>query len=638
MSLTEFNKTYKPFLYPWAVEMAVEHEKIHWIEDEVDLSEDMNQWKGNKLLPHEINHITQTLRLFTQTDVAVGNNYYSFYLPKFKNNEIRNMLGSFAAREGLHQRAYALLNDTLGLPDSDYLVFLEYAEMRDKIEFMQNIDNNTISGLALAVARSVFNEGVSLFASFVMLLNYQRYGKMKGMCTIVEWSIRDECNDKDTDVLTVDGFKNITEISTNDLVAQYSADGTIQFVNPSRVVKTLTNEQYIFTGTHFNHNVTPQHRMIYRYQRTVDKKIKERYAKDFKASGASEFILHGKKTDGIKKQLTNYERLLIAINADGHVRKRADGTPIINDKNEWYCVFSLKRQRKIDRLEFLLKETGHEIIKHIDSNGYHNFTLHIQCEADPKTFDWVKLDEITDNYGQEFICELMHWDGNVPQGGNLDRIIYVTKLESNKEKVQAISALSGYRCHVGASKKKGYDDCYRLSLIPAVNTRTTGVKIEKKEVVNEEMYCLTVPSGMFVMRRNDKVCITGNSMHVDGMTKLFREYCNEHPLIINDSFKKSVYQMARDIVMLEDKFIDLAYEMGDIEGLVPSEVKQYIRYITDKRLTQLGLKENFEISENPLPWVDWIVNGLDHSNFFEKRVSEYSAGGMSGEWGWEAHQ
>jgi len=128
--------------------------------------------------------------------------------------------------------------------------------------------------------------------------------------------------------------------------------------------------------------------------------------------------------------------------------------------------------------------------------------------------------------------------------------------------------------------------------------------------------------------------IRDEGVHVEGMTKLFREYCNEHPTIVNDSFKKAIYNMARDMVMLEDKFIDLAYEMGDIEGLVPSEVKQYIRYITDKRLTQLGLKENFEISENPLPWVDWIVNGLDHSNFFEKRVSEYSAGGMSGEWGW----
>ena len=51
---------------------------------------------------------------------------------------------------------------------------------------------NTHTGLALALAQSVFNEGLAVFASFVMLLNFQRFGKMKGMGTIVEWSIRDE--------------------------------------------------------------------------------------------------------------------------------------------------------------------------------------------------------------------------------------------------------------------------------------------------------------------------------------------------------------------------------------------------------------------------------------------------------------
>ena len=46
--------------------------------------------------------------------------------------------------------------------------------------------------IAFELARSVCNEGMSLFSAFVMLLNYQRFGKMKGMCEIVEWSIRDE--------------------------------------------------------------------------------------------------------------------------------------------------------------------------------------------------------------------------------------------------------------------------------------------------------------------------------------------------------------------------------------------------------------------------------------------------------------
>ena len=81
---------------------------------------------------------------------------------------------------------------TLGLPPEEYHAFLEYSEMADKIDFMMDSNTATHRGLALAMAKSVMNEGIALFASFVMLLNFQRFGKMKGMGKVVEWSIRDE--------------------------------------------------------------------------------------------------------------------------------------------------------------------------------------------------------------------------------------------------------------------------------------------------------------------------------------------------------------------------------------------------------------------------------------------------------------
>ena len=312
--LTVASQTYKPFYYSWAVDLTVRHEKAHWIEDEIDLGEDVSDWKTNKVTPIEKDYITNILRLFTQSDVAVGQNYYDQFIPKFKNNEIRNMLGSFANREGVHQRAYALLNDTLGLPDSEYHAFLEYKEMTDKIEFMQKADITTQRGLALALAKSVFNEGVALFASFVMLLNFQRVGKMKGMGKVVEWSIRDE------------------------------------------------------------------------------------------------------------------------------------------------------------------------------------------------------------------------------------------------------------------------------------------------------------------------------SMHVEGNSRLFKAFVAEHPKLVDNEFKKEIYVMAKNVVKLEDKFIQLAYAMGEIEGLTMEEVKTYIRYITDRRLLQLGLKTNFKVKNNPLPWLEWILNGADHTNFFENRVTEYEVAGLTGSW------
>lgn len=317
MSVQDCSSAYKPFSYPWAVDLTIKHDKAFWGEWEMKLQDDVAQWSNGKLSPEEKNHITQILRMFTQSDVAVASNYCNYYIPKFKNNEIRGMLASFSSREWIHQRSYALLNDTLGLPESEFSAFAAVKEMSDKLEFMIDIDVTTQSGLAKAVARSAINEGMSLFSAFVMLLNYQRFGKMKGMCEVVEFSIRDE------------------------------------------------------------------------------------------------------------------------------------------------------------------------------------------------------------------------------------------------------------------------------------------------------------------------------TMHCEGMTRLFRTFCEEHPRIVTDEFKSDIYQMVRNAVSLEDAVIDLAYEMGNLEGLSSEEVKSYIRYIADRRLIQLGLKGNYGVKENPLPWVDWIIAGDSHKNFFEGVVTDYNAAGISGDdWGW----
>jgi glutaredoxin 3 len=309
MSLFNESKTYKPFFYPWAVEVAKLHEEIHWTEDEAELGDDVTDWRL-RLTFEEKELITHILRLFTQSDAQVGQNYHDFLIPSVRNNEVRVMLAGFANREGTHQRAYALLNDTLGLPDEEYHKFLEYSEMSNKIDFMQENDVSTTTGKAMAFAKSVFLEGVSLFASFVMLLDFQRRGKMKGMNTIVEWSIRDE------------------------------------------------------------------------------------------------------------------------------------------------------------------------------------------------------------------------------------------------------------------------------------------------------------------------------TMHVIGNARVFREICLENPQVVTDEFKARIYGMARSVVMLEDKFIELANTSD------PEPTKQYIRYITDRRLQQLGLKPIFNVT-NPHKWLEWVLNGVSHDNFFEKRVTEYSVGGMIGDWGYD---
>ena len=192
--LTEDRTYFKPFNYPWAYDAWLKHEQSHWLHTEVPMLEDVKDWK-KKLSKEEKNFLTHLFRFFTQGDIDVAGGYVKNYLPYFPQPEIRMMLLGFAAREGLHIAAYSHLIETLGLPETTYNEFLEYEQMKEKHDYVTNISskNGTIQSTATHIAVfSAFTEGMQLFSSFIMLLNFPRHGKMKGMGQIVTWSIVDE--------------------------------------------------------------------------------------------------------------------------------------------------------------------------------------------------------------------------------------------------------------------------------------------------------------------------------------------------------------------------------------------------------------------------------------------------------------
>lgn len=146
-----------------------------------------------KMTDEERNLVIQILRFFTQGDLEVNNNYNSHLIPAFPKPEIKMMLSAFAAMEGVHVWAYSYLNDSLGLPEKEYSAFLEYDSMRAKYEYIQGFDVDSVEDLAMNLAVfGAFMEGVSLFSSFAILMNFPRLGKMKGVGQIITWSIRDE--------------------------------------------------------------------------------------------------------------------------------------------------------------------------------------------------------------------------------------------------------------------------------------------------------------------------------------------------------------------------------------------------------------------------------------------------------------
>jgi ribonucleoside-diphosphate reductase beta chain len=193
-NLSEERNYFKPFNYPWAYEAWLKHEQSHWLHTEVPMAEDVKDWK-KKLSKEEKTFLTQIFRFFTQGDIDVAGGYVKNYLPYFPQPEIRMMLTGFAAREALHIAAYSHLIETLGLPETTYNEFLEYEAMREKHDYIMDISskNTTRENTATHIAVfSAFTEGMQLFSSFIMLLNFARHGKMKGMGQIITWSIVDE--------------------------------------------------------------------------------------------------------------------------------------------------------------------------------------------------------------------------------------------------------------------------------------------------------------------------------------------------------------------------------------------------------------------------------------------------------------
>jgi ribonucleoside-diphosphate reductase beta chain len=192
MSLLDAKPIYKPFQYPWAYEAWETQQKLHWLPEEVPMGDDVKDWKNN-LNEGEKHLLTQIFRFFTQADIEVNNCYMRKYSQVFQPTEVNMMLAAFSNMETVHIAAYSHLIDTLGMPETTYSEFLDYKEMKDKHDYMHTFGVENKMDIATTLAAfGAFTEGVQLFASFAILLNFQRFGKMRGMGQIIAWSVRDE--------------------------------------------------------------------------------------------------------------------------------------------------------------------------------------------------------------------------------------------------------------------------------------------------------------------------------------------------------------------------------------------------------------------------------------------------------------
>ena len=193
VGLLDSTGTYDVDRYAWAYEFWKRQQQTHWMGEEVPLGADLKDWASDRVTANERNLLTQIFRFFTQSDIEVGDNYLKRYIPIFQPLAVQMMMAAFTNMETVHIDAYALLLKTLGMPKTEFEAFRDYAEMRAKADYMHAFGVDTVADVARTLAMfGAFTEGMALFASFAMLLNFPRHNKMNGMGQIVSWSVRDE--------------------------------------------------------------------------------------------------------------------------------------------------------------------------------------------------------------------------------------------------------------------------------------------------------------------------------------------------------------------------------------------------------------------------------------------------------------
>jgi ribonucleoside-diphosphate reductase beta chain len=190
MALTSRREVYRPFEYERAYEYWEKQQNAHWLPFEVAMAKDIQDWNHN-LTESERLVIGQILKSFTQVEISVTDYWTTRISRWFPKPEVAMMAGAFGAMESIHTVGYAYLNDSLGL--SDYSAFLQDPTAMAKLDRLKVTKGNSKRDIARSLAIfSGFTEGVNLFSSFAILMNFSRFNLLEGVETIVSWSVRDE--------------------------------------------------------------------------------------------------------------------------------------------------------------------------------------------------------------------------------------------------------------------------------------------------------------------------------------------------------------------------------------------------------------------------------------------------------------
>ena len=333
--------------------------------------------------------------------------------------------------------------------------------------------------------------------------------------------ILDECTTGDTEILTDKGFIRFDQLDKTEKIAQYNDDGTIEFVKPIRYIKHYYEGPMYKFHVRKNRSIlfTPNHVQPLKIRHSGN--IKENYIKDCTFAQTNSVIVAGKLNNDGSNELTDFERLIIANQADGSLYYTNN-----DNYNTW--TMHLKKPNKIKRIKYLLDVT----------NTYYTSTS--QCDTGeikfmyrlPKNITRVLTNHfnynITYNKAKQILDEVLLWDGSTKAGKNL--IGYYSCIDKrNVDYVSSLATLCGYGADQGyvVPKKSTHSPLYCVSWRDT-DTRPAGKCYTETEEYRGDVYCVEVPSHKIIVRAQGFTFVTGNCHMLstaawNSMLKIFEE-------------------------------------------------------------------------------------------------------------------
>ena len=629
MGIFEKREAYKPFEYPEVTKFTDAMSKSYWVHSEVEFTADVQDYKSN-LTDVEREALKRSLLGIAQIEVAVKTFWGDLY-KLFPKPEFNNLGMSFGESESRHSESYSRLLEVLGYVN-EFEHILDIPVFKKRYHVLKDyLNENKDNIMEKLLFFTLVVENASLFSQFATILYFSRFkGYMKNVANIIAWSSTDEaCITLNSEVLTPQGWRFVKDMKVGDDIYGFK-EGELR---DEKVLKTIRKP---FEGSlHTIHNsrnsivATPDHELIYNKYGKWGKMM----VKDFRPNGWIRFPNSANYiTEGDKQIFTDLDRLKVAIQADGTKIKnrRSSGEVVERGSNGGFnYTIRLYKRRKIDRFESILESTGIKYSKiYIPKRDGFAFSFHLDYMSDYKSFSWVDFNNIDKKYAEQFIEEVLEWDGS-RVGDNLG---YVSVRRDNIDVVQRLAILAGYRTHIKANpdnRKATFNTCYKLSFyrkdLPFATA--TSYKNTINEPTKEDVVCVTVPSGGIIIRQGENAnpFIIGNC-HAQAGTWILSKIFEEQPEF-REKAEKEATVFIQEYIKMEDELLDWIFEKGELEKVSKKDLGNYMRYRLNNSFLDLKLKPPFELTEEdikPMMWFEEEVFSNELDDFFAKRPTAYT--------------